>query len=105
MSNKITIKSKKKKSYHYVLVMTSYGPVFVTDFTNEGKQAFWNKEQKPLELGAFQADNICTGLLANLNLAYHIVSPIELDTQPYMYDAGHLVWEWNEGINEEKEDE
>jgi len=83
----------KKKNYYYVLVFTDKGPVFVTEI-GDHHTAYWNREGKPLELGKYQAEDVACGLGLNFKLAYMVVMPYELETQPYRYGAGSFTWEW-----------
>ncbi len=94
----------KKKNYHYVLVCSSEGAVFVTGISNANKCAFWDKSEKPLEMGEYKASDIALGLSANFYNAYHIKSAFEITTQPYFYDKGHFEWVWDED-KQEKEGE
>lgn len=90
----------KKQNFYYVLVMTNNGPVFVTSVQYVGKTAHWNKDEKPLEMGKYQAEDLTLGLNLNFHLAFTVCSKFELDTQPYMYDKGEFEWKFK---NEEKE--
>ena len=84
----------KNTNHHYVLVLTSEGPIFVTGI-GEGKTAFWDKAEAPKEFNSSYAENLAFGLMVNGYMAYHIVSRIEFDTQPYRYNSGHFKWVWN----------
>lgn len=84
--------ANKKKNFYYVLVMTGYGPVFVTDIHYADKTAEWNKTKKPLEVGEYRAKDLAMGLQCNGHLAYAVSNFYELDTQPYRYDIGELTW-------------
>jgi len=83
----------KKKNYWYVLVLSNEGPVFVTG-TGEHNTAFWNKNEKPMEMDESCAKNMALGLLLNFHSGFAVCSPIELKTQPYFYDRGEWVWKW-----------
>ena len=83
----------KKKNFWYVLVITNYGPVFVTKVNNTNKTAEWNSLEKPLELDAFWAKDLALGLNLNFNLAYPVCYPIEIDTQPYNYKDFDIKFE------------
>ena len=89
----------KKKSYHYVLVMTGGGPVFVTSVDRTDRVAHWDKQEKPLEMGKYWAEDLALGLNLNGNLCYPVCSQWEIDRQPYRYNQGRL--KWVEGVDEE----
>lgn len=89
-----------KKNYWYVLVLTDGGPTFVTKVEYAGKTAFWDKSEKPLELGMEQAKDLAFGLRCNFYSAYPVCCPVEQTSQPYRYDAGHFEWVWT---NKKKE--
>ena len=101
--NEITIKQRpktqggkvmsKKKDYWYVLVLSNEGPVFVTG-TGEHHTAFWNKDEKPMEMDESYAKNMALGLLVNFHQGFAVCSPVELNNQPYFYDKGEWKWEW-----------
>lgn len=80
-----------KDHFHYVLVITNSGPVFVTG-EGEGKTAYWKKDEKPKQFSDTWAAHMTLGLLVNGYLAYHVDSPIEIEDQPYFYDEGHFEW-------------
>lgn len=92
----------KKKNYHYVLVCTPEGAVFVTSL-GANKFAHFNKQESPLELGEYKAADVALGLCANFHCAYHIKSEFEITTQPYRYDAGHFEWVWDKDEQETEE--
>lgn len=91
----------KKKNYHYVLVCTSEGPVFVTSL-GENRYAHFDKKEKPFEISEYRANDVAFGLSANFYCAYHIKSEFEITSQPYRYDAGHFEWAWDNENNEDK---
>lgn len=92
----------KKQNYWYVLVLTDSGPVFVTKVEYSGKYAYWNKNEKPLEMSEYWAKDLMRGLMLNFTMAFACCLPYALDSQPYFYNKGHFEWVENE---EEKEDE
>lgn len=83
----------RKQNFYYVMVMTDNGPTFVTSVSRSDRTAFWNKEEKPLELGRYGAEDLCIGLNLNGNLAYTICSKYELEEQPYLYNRGEFEWQ------------
>lgn len=85
----------KRKNFYYVLVMTDEGPVFVTDIL-PNKWASYEKTEKPMEFGSKEyANDVALGLTLNFNLAYMVVTPYEIEGQPYLYSDGKLVWKSN----------
>lgn len=90
--------AKNKKNYYYVLVFSDFGPVYVTSL-GDGKMAFWNRLEKPMELGKYMAESVCMGLNLNFNSCVMVKMPYELDYQPYIYNKYKINWE------EIKEDE
>jgi len=96
----------KKKNFWYVIVMSNNGPVFVTKINYQDKTAQWNKTEKPLELGKYEAQDLCLGLSLNFHMAFAVCVPYEIESQPYRYDAGQFEWTWNDKEKEkEKEKE
>lgn len=93
-----------KKNYWYVLVMTDGGPVFVTSVNYSNKTARWNKDEKPLEMGMYQAKDLTLGLNLNFHQSFAICQPFELDNQPYRYDHWRIKWEEIEDSETEEED-
>ena len=87
----------KKKNFWYVLVMTNYGPVFVTKINYGNRTAEWNKLEKPLEMSAERAKDLATGLMMNFNTALPVCSPIAIEMQLYYYDKGQFEWKESEG--------
>lgn len=85
-----------KKNYWYVVVMTDNGPVFVTGVNNMERTAYWNKDQKPLELGKEYAQSLATGLMLNFHFALPVCNTFELTEQCYNYKYGHFEWLKNE---------
>lgn len=81
----------KKKYYYYVLVFTDGGPVYVTKLGKE-KTAYWNGEEKPMQLPMWKAEQICYGLNVNFYSSAVVKSPIELDCQPYLYSDYEITW-------------
>lgn len=90
-----------KKNFWYVLVMTDGGPVFVTKVEYQGKTAYWNKDEKPLEMGMYQAKDLTFGLNVNGHSSYAVCQPFEIDHQPYNYADWKIKWE--EKSKEEEE--
>ena len=85
----------KKTNYYYVLVLTMAGPVFVTG-VGDHHTAYWDRSKPPMELSRDYAKDMVLGLNLNGHMAYSVVLPFELDTQPYRYDLGKFVWQMNE---------
>ena len=92
----------KKKYYHYVLVFTNNGPKFVTGL-GDHHTAYWDELKAPKEFSKEWADDIVFGLRCNWYSAVRVTTPIELDTQPYRYDAGHFEFVFNEENKKEEE--
>ena len=84
-----------KKNYWYVIVMTESGAKFVTDKDYASKTAFWDGLEPPAEFGRYSAEDLAMGLMLNGYLAYAVMSPIEIDAQPYRYNKGHFEWVLN----------
>ena len=84
----------KKKTYYYVLVMTNYGPVFVTKVYR--KTAEWQKDKAPLELSKEWANDIALGLTLNGYPAFVVAQPWEVEMHPYRYEIGEFKWEKKE---------
>ena len=74
------------KNYYYVLVFTNNGPVYVTGLDNLTKTAFWNKEEKPLELGMYKSEDLVFGLNCNFTNAIVVKSKFKIESQPYNYN-------------------
>lgn len=87
--------AQKQKSFWYVIVMTDYGPVFVTSVDYSNKTAHWNKKEKPMEFNKSIAQDLCLGLSINFHTSFAVCVPYELTTQPYVYDRGQFEWVWN----------
>lgn len=94
----------KKKSYWYILVITSDGPVFATAVNYVNHTAEWNKALKPLTLSKETATDIALGLCLNAHTAFAVCTAFELDKQPCNYRKGHFVWEWYAEIVIESEE-
>lgn len=88
------------KYYYYVLVITDYGPVFVTG-TGEHHTAYWDKDKEPKAFSKSRAEDITLGLGLNGHSSFTVVSPWEIDYQPYAYDRGELAWVAKEENNDE----
>lgn len=86
----------KEKNYWYVLVLSNEGPVFLTSYISKPKEAFWDKNEKPLELPESVAKSMAFGLMVNFTSAFPVCSPVELHNQQYFYDKGHFEWVWND---------
>lgn len=80
----------KKKKYHYVLVLTDNGPVFVTSVDN--RYAKWERSDKPMELGDNYASSLAVGLTVNGNIALHVVLGYELTNHIIDYKHGEFTW-------------
>lgn len=91
--------ANSKKNFWYVIVMTNEGAKFVTKIDYSDKSAYWNKEEKPLELSQSTAKDLAMGLSANMHLAFAVCSFYEIDNQPYRYNKGCFKWVWNEDEN------
>ena len=74
-----------KKNYYYVLVFTSAGAVYVTGRNNLNKVAYWNKDEKPLEMGKAVAEDLVFGLQCNFTNAVMVCHPRPIESQPYNY--------------------
>ena len=91
----------KKKKFHYVLVLTNEGPVFVTNVDYSTKYAAFDKLEKPrLFPSAEIAEDLALGLNLNLITAMHVVMPFEFSRQPYYYETGHFKWEESKNDNQ-----
>ena len=90
----------KKKTHYYVLVITDYGPKFVTQVDFGDKTAEWNYKEKPLELSKAWAEDLVRGLTWNGNAAFVVAQPWEVDYHPYRYADYKLSW-----TKREKEEE
>ena len=88
--------ASKKKNYHYVLVFTNGGPVYVTDIESGSHWAHWKKEDKPMEFSATYAEDLVLGLNLNGHHAVLIKSKFEIDRQPYRYEAYECKFEKKE---------
>ena len=90
---------KGAKNHYYVLVLTSYGPVFVTNIP-ERSYAKWDKTGKPMEFSRASAEDIAYGLNLNGYIAVMVVYPYEITHQVYQYEKGQFEWKWNESEGE-----
>lgn len=77
-------KAKSQTQWHYVLVFTKKGPVFVTGL-GEHKTAFWEKNKVPKEFSKDFAESITLGLCLNFTNAVAVSVPYPLEHQPYNY--------------------
>lgn len=84
--------ANQKRNHYYVLVMGNDGPSFVTEMHYGSKMAYWKKSEKPLEMSKSEAESLTLGLNLNFHLAFTIMHPVEIETQPYLYELGK--WEW-----------
>lgn len=75
----------KKKNYYYVLVFTNAGAVYVTGRNNSENVAYWNKEEKPLEMSRNVAEDLVFGLQCNCTNAVMVCNPRPIEAQPYRY--------------------
>lgn len=91
----------QRKNYWYVLVLTDYGPVFVTGISYADRTAHWDKLEKPLLMDKSNAQDLALGLNCNLYTSYAVCQPFELDCQPYLYNKGQFTWKFNEDTEEE----
>lgn len=80
----------KKKNYYYVLVLTSEGPVFVTE--TKYHDAMWDKNKPPKLFSKAFAEDVALGLALNFHSAFMVTTKYELTTQPYRYDKGNFEW-------------
>lgn len=85
-----------RKSFYYVLVMTTDGPKFVTEVNNADKTARWTGDAKPLAMSRERAEDLQVGLLWNFHAAYLVKMPFELEEQPYNYKDGAFEWRKSE---------
>lgn len=94
------MRGKITKHHIYILVYTGKGPVYVTSF-GEGKSAYWNKNEKPLEISSREyAEQVALGLTWNGNNAVCVSSAYEITDHPYNYKYYEI--EWKE-LNNDKE--
>ena len=84
-----------KKYHYYVVVFTNAGPKYVTG-TGEHHTAYWDETKAPKEFSKDWANDMVVGLLWNGYNANVIMSPIELERQPYRYEVGHFEFIHNE---------
>lgn len=89
----------KKKNWYYVLVFTSEGPKYVTG-EGDHHTAYWDETKEPKEMSKEYAHDMVVGLLWNGYNAQVVMSPIELDSQPYRYEIGHFEFVREENENE-----
>lgn len=93
----------KQKRYYYVMILTEQGPVLVTSVDRGTKTAHWDRDEKPLELGKFWAEDLQFGLSANFFSAFVVSTFYELESQPYRYNMGHFEWRLNDVKPESEE--
>lgn len=79
-------KTTKKKNYYYVLVFTNNGPKFVTKCDWERREAHWDVNEKPLELGKSVAEDLTFGLRCNMYTAFTVYLPYEISSHGYNYE-------------------
>ena len=84
--------ANKKTSHYYVLVFTEEGPVYVTSVNYADKVAYWDKKGFPLEMTKSSASELAACLSLNFHSAVAVVSPYELECQPYYYSSGKFTW-------------
>ena len=82
----------KKKYYHYVLVFTNEGPVYVTSIENGQKWAHWDKDETPMEFSDTYATELALGLTVNGHSSVAIKSKYQIDSQPYNYAEYTVDW-------------
>jgi hypothetical protein len=90
-SNKYTFTKEKKKmatkkNFHYVLVFTEEGPVYVTSVNNATHYAKWDKNEIPKAFPKYYAEDLVLGLNLNFHNAVLVTSKFEL-SHPYSYSA------------------
>ncbi len=81
-----------QKNYWYVIVLTNYGPVFVTGIP-EYHTAKWDKAETPREFTKSYAQDLALGLCVNGYIAYAVCQPFKITHQPYRYDLGEFRFE------------
>lgn len=94
----------KRKNHYYVLVMTNYGPIFVTSVDRSDKIAHWDAKAAPLEFDKYGAEELTMGLCCNGYTVFTVYSRIPQDTQAYIYDKGHFEWHMGGNDDEKKGD-
>lgn len=82
-----------KKNFHYVLVFTDEGPVYVTSVNNATNYAHWDKDKAPKEFPKYYAEELAFGLRCNFYQAVMVTTKVELDCQPYNYKAYECKFE------------
>lgn len=92
----------KKKNHWYVLVMSDFGPIFVTNISYGDRTAEWSRLEKPLEMDKSRAEDLVVGLNLNFHLAFTVVMPFELDRQPYNYENWEIEWKEKTPIENEE---
>ena len=90
-----------KKNFHYVLVFTDEGPVYVTSCNNATRYAQWNKTKAPKEFPKYYAEELVMGLRCNWHNAVMVTTKVELDCQPYNYKN----WDCKFEKREDEEDD
>jgi hypothetical protein len=73
-----------RKNFHYVLVFTQTGPVYVTSVDNASQISHWDRDKDPKALPKYYAEEIVLGLNLNGYHAVLVTSKYEL-YQPYNY--------------------
>lgn len=84
--------ANQKKNHWYVIVMTNYGAVFVTEIDNSKKEAYWEKDKAPKEMTKENAEYLATALTMNGHLAYAVCRTWQIENQPYLYSEGEFKW-------------
>lgn len=82
-----------KKNFHYVLVFTDEGPVYVTSCNNATQWARWDKDKAPQAFQKYYAEELAFGLRCNYYQAVMVTTKVELDCQPYNYKAYKVKFE------------
>ena len=85
-----------KKNFHYVLVFTDEGPVYVTSCNNATNYARWDKSEAPKDFPKYYAEEIAFGLRCNFHQAVMVTTKVELDCQPYNYKKWDCKFEKKE---------
>lgn len=72
------------KTFHYVLVNNALGEgTFVTKVSNESRQAWWNKDEKPLAMSKTHAEDLAFCLSINGHYAVVVKSLHNITTQRF----------------------
>jgi hypothetical protein len=85
-----------KKNFHYVLVFTDEGPVYVTSVNNATQYAKWDKNEAPKDFPKYYAEELVLGLNLNYHHAVLVTTKYEVQ-QPYNYRAYECKFERKAG--------